>query len=185
MCRHLQVQEIAQTEIDRVVGSDRLPDFSDRKHLPYINAVILEVIRWQPATALGRFAGCETMPTVINRTPIGLPHASIADDEYGGYRIPEGSIVMGNVWCAAPMTVACSLYLTRLGLDRSILHDPETYPKPEEFRPSRFLKMNSDGMLALNERVRDPRSVIFGFGQRCETSSSVCPNECAHHPFRG
>jgi len=35
----------AQKEIDEVVGSDRLPDFSDREKLPYIEAFVEEAAR--------------------------------------------------------------------------------------------------------------------------------------------
>ena len=40
----------AQKELDSVTGGDRLPDFSDRPRLPYINAIIKETMRWQPVT---------------------------------------------------------------------------------------------------------------------------------------
>ena len=40
----------AQAEIDAVVGQDRLPGFADREKLPYINALVLEVIRWHSVT---------------------------------------------------------------------------------------------------------------------------------------
>ena len=43
----------AQEEIDRVVGSDRLPTFSDRKDLPYINALAKETLRWESVTPTG------------------------------------------------------------------------------------------------------------------------------------
>ena len=35
----------AQAEIDRVVGSERLPQPEDRANLPYVESVILEVLR--------------------------------------------------------------------------------------------------------------------------------------------
>ena len=38
----------AQEEIDRVVGDNRLPDFSDRENLPYIEGVYREILRWGP-----------------------------------------------------------------------------------------------------------------------------------------
>lgn len=41
-----EVQRKAQAEIDRVVGSGRLPDFSDEESLPYISAVVREVLRY-------------------------------------------------------------------------------------------------------------------------------------------
>jgi cytochrome P450 len=46
---------------------------------------------------------------------------------------------------------------------RAILHDPEIYPDPEEFKPERFL--NEDGS------VRDDPalSLVFGIGKR------ICP----------
>ncbi|KAI6042049.1 cytochrome P450 [Pisolithus marmoratus] len=53
MVLHPDVQRKAQEEIDRVVGVDRLPDFSDRPNLPYIEAVLLETIRWVPVGPLG------------------------------------------------------------------------------------------------------------------------------------
>lgn len=42
---HPKVQLKAQREVDSVVGPDRLPDFSDQAHLPYLAAVITEVLR--------------------------------------------------------------------------------------------------------------------------------------------
>lgn len=46
MTLYPEVQRKAQAEIDAVVGNDRLPEFADRVHLPYINAVALEALRW-------------------------------------------------------------------------------------------------------------------------------------------
>jgi cytochrome P450 len=40
------VQKKAQAEIDVVVGTDRLPSFADRDSLPYIEALVKEVLRW-------------------------------------------------------------------------------------------------------------------------------------------
>lgn len=48
-----EVQRKAQAEIDSVIGSDRLPNMSDQDSLPYVNAIIQEVFRWQPVTPLG------------------------------------------------------------------------------------------------------------------------------------
>ncbi|KAJ6467355.1 cytochrome P450 [Mycena sanguinolenta] len=74
----------AQREIDAIVGEDRLPSFKDRPHLPYIEAIVRETLRWRPAV---RF---------------GIPHQSTADDvvEYEGkeYFIPKGSIIFAVTW---------------------------------------------------------------------------------------
>jgi hypothetical protein len=40
------VQKKAQAEIDAVVGSDRFPSFTDRDSLPYTEALVKEVLRW-------------------------------------------------------------------------------------------------------------------------------------------
>ncbi|KAI0699609.1 cytochrome P450 [Cerioporus squamosus] len=123
MALYPEAQQKAQEELDRVVGPSRLPDFSDRDSLPYVNALVKEVLRWHVGT------------------PTSLPHASIEDDIYNGYIIPGGSIVLPNLWAFSK--------------------DPEVYPDPFSFNPDRFLK---DGQL--NEEVRDPYSIIFGFGRR-------------------
>ena len=49
------VQKKAQAEIDAVVGNDRLPSFSDRTQLPYIEALVMEVLRWHVVAPLGQF----------------------------------------------------------------------------------------------------------------------------------
>ncbi|KAF8984058.1 cytochrome P450 [Cyathus striatus] len=40
-----EVQRKARNEIDEKIGGDRLPDFDDEPNLPYLTAVILEVLR--------------------------------------------------------------------------------------------------------------------------------------------
>ena len=80
MILHPEIQAKIQAELDSVVGRSRLPDFSDRENLPYVNAVYKELIRWHPLV------------------PLGVPHRAIMEDEYKGMRIPEGSIMIPNVW---------------------------------------------------------------------------------------
>ena len=53
MTLYPEVQWKAQTEIDEVVGNSRLPDFSDQDALPYVQAVLKEVLRWHPVVPLG------------------------------------------------------------------------------------------------------------------------------------
>jgi hypothetical protein len=47
------VQRKAQAEIDAVVGSDRLPKFSDRPDLPFVEAIVTEVLRWNSVAPTG------------------------------------------------------------------------------------------------------------------------------------
>ncbi|KAF5019368.1 hypothetical protein F66182_8618 [Fusarium sp. NRRL 66182] len=80
MSLHPEVQKKAQEEIDRVVGRDRIPASSDRQRLPYIEAVVKEVLRWHPVA------------------PMGLPHSGTADDICEGYFIPKEAMVLANIW---------------------------------------------------------------------------------------
>ncbi|KIY00149.1 uncharacterized protein Z520_03834 [Fonsecaea multimorphosa CBS 102226] len=81
MCVFPDKLKKAQEELDRVVGQDRVPDWSDESSLPYVKAVVNETLRWRTVTILG-----------------GIPHAPIQDDEYRGYKIPKGTPITGNVW---------------------------------------------------------------------------------------
>jgi cytochrome P450 len=50
---HPEAQAKGQAELDVVVGRDRLPDFSDRKSLPFVRALISESLRWQSVAPVG------------------------------------------------------------------------------------------------------------------------------------
>jgi cytochrome P450 len=80
MVENPEVQHRAQKELDRVIGRDRLPDFSDKESLPYMFALYQEVLRWAPIL------------------PLGVAHGAIREDEYKGMRIPAGSIIFANIW---------------------------------------------------------------------------------------
>ncbi|KZT20503.1 cytochrome P450 [Neolentinus lepideus HHB14362 ss-1] len=80
MTLYPNIQKAVQLEIDRVVGPDRLPTYADRDKLPYLEAVIKEVLRCFPAA------------------PLGAPHRLMEDDEYKGYVIPKGCTVIPNIW---------------------------------------------------------------------------------------
>jgi cytochrome P450 len=76
-----EVQDRAQAEIDTVIGRDRLPALADRDQLPYVCALMNEVLR---------FALVVPQP----------PRVSVTDDFYGGYLIPKNTIVLPNIWYA-------------------------------------------------------------------------------------
>ncbi|KAH8897936.1 cytochrome protein [Thozetella sp. PMI_491] len=80
MTLYPEVQAKAREEIDRVVGSQRLPTLDDRPNLPYVEAVVKEAFRWHPIA------------------PMAIPHVSAADDIYNGYLIPKGAMLLPNVW---------------------------------------------------------------------------------------
>ncbi|KAG9308646.1 cytochrome P450 [Chiua virens] len=79
MTLYPRVMKKAQQELDSIVGSGRLPTFSDRLSLPYVEAVFTELFRWHTPG-----------PLTFRRT--------VADDEYDGYLIPAGSYVVANMW---------------------------------------------------------------------------------------
>lgn len=47
MVKYPEYQKKAQHELDRIVGGDRLPDFNDKDNLPYIQAIVNEVLRYE------------------------------------------------------------------------------------------------------------------------------------------
>ncbi|KAK6360169.1 hypothetical protein TWF730_006320 [Orbilia blumenaviensis] len=115
------IQIKAREEIDRVTGgfASRLPNLQDRPNLPYIEAVAKETMRWIPIA------------------PLCVPHTSDVEDEFRGYRIPKGTIVVPSIaWFS---------------------QDPNTYSEPHLFKPERFLGPNPE---------RDPYTFCFGFGRR-------------------
>jgi cytochrome P450 len=75
-----EAQSKAQAELDSVVGRARLPTFADAPRLPYVSAIIKEVLRWRPVA------------------PLGVPHEAIEDDWYEGMFIPKGATCVANVW---------------------------------------------------------------------------------------
>ncbi|TDL26036.1 cytochrome P450 [Rickenella mellea] len=74
------VQKKAQDELDSVVGPNRLPTFSDRDKLLYVEGLLKEVLRWHPVG------------------PCGLPHRVVQDDVYEGHTIPASAIIIANAW---------------------------------------------------------------------------------------
>ena len=52
MALHSQVQKKAQEELNKVIGNC-LSEFNNWPNLPYINAMVKELLRWQPVVPLG------------------------------------------------------------------------------------------------------------------------------------
>jgi hypothetical protein len=101
MALYPKVQKKAQAEIDAVVGPNRFPDFHDRPFLPYIDAVVKELSRWNLVLPLGRPFIIIIIATILTSSK-GFPHMSTMDDEYNGFYIPKGTIMIGNAWLVRP-----------------------------------------------------------------------------------
>ena len=120
-----EIQARVHEELDRVIGRDALPTVDDRTRLPYTFACLAESMRYR---TIG---------------PLGLPHRASEDAEIGGYLIPAGTQVLGNIY--------------------SIHHDPQYWDSPNEFIPERFLPQEDGSMAeALTSRAYLP----FGTGHR-------------------
>ncbi|PAV15713.1 cytochrome P450 [Pyrrhoderma noxium] len=138
MTRHPEFVERAQNEIDSVLGSERLPNLDDRPNLPFVECVLKEVYRFNPPL------------------PLAIPHSNYKEDTYRGCTIPQGSMVIPNIW--------------------QMMRDERYFIKPEKFDPERFYSSicqsisNSQSFIGVSRTAPDnPSSLIFGFGRR------ICP----------
>ncbi|KAG1831330.1 cytochrome P450 [Suillus variegatus] len=80
MVLYPDIQARACIELDQAVKHDRMPCLDDRASMPYLDAILREVLRSYPVV------------------PLGIPHATSNDDVYDGYFIPKGAMVMVNQW---------------------------------------------------------------------------------------
>lgn len=122
MVLHPDVVAKAQKALDEVVGRDRLPSLDDQPNLPYIGYIVNEALRWIPSA------------------PLGVAHGSLEDDEYCGFRIPTGSIVIPNTY--------------------AMTHDDKVYANPDAFDPVRYAPVAEGG------RGEPFPEGVFGFGRR-------------------
>jgi len=88
LAEHRDVQKRLQDEIDSVIGVStedeprndtsgrRLPSLADRSRLPFVEATILEMMRYQTIT------------------PLSIPRETIGEGEIQGYKIPTGTMVI-------------------------------------------------------------------------------------------
>lgn len=69
-----------QSELDTIIGRERMLEESDILNLPYLQAVCKEALRLHPST------------------PLSLPHFSAQPCEVNGYHIPANTRLLINVW---------------------------------------------------------------------------------------
>ena len=132
MANRPEIQAKVHEELDRVIGRPStgseeasLPTVEDRTRLPYVFACLAESMRYR---TIG---------------PLGLPHKASEDTEIGGYLVPAGTQVLGNIY--------------------SIHHDPRYWDSPNEFIPDRFLPQKDGSM---SPALTSPAYVPFGTGHR-------------------
>ncbi|KAI1658689.1 cytochrome P450 [Daldinia decipiens] len=112
MLLYPEVQVKAREEIDRVIGTHRLPTFDDRQNLPYIETVVTEAFRWHPVG------------------PLGVPRVATEDDICDGYFIPKGALVIANIWW---FTHDPESYPNPESFNPSCYVGPDPCPDPRDF----------------------------------------------------
>jgi cytochrome P450 len=81
LLRNQSIMAKARAEIQSALGGKVAVDETDAVNLPYLQAVVKEVLRLHPVA------------------PILLPHRAVEDGvEIGGYDVPKGSTVIFNAW---------------------------------------------------------------------------------------
>lgn len=100
LLNHPEVLNKAQREIDAHLGHDRLIEEVDLPHLSYLQSIIKETMRMHTPG------------------PLLVPHESSKECCVGGYRIPQGTMLLVNVW--------------------AIHNDPKIWAEPTKFKPERF-----------------------------------------------
>ena len=72
---HPEVEQRLVEEIADVIGYDRFPTLADRAHMPYMEAAVMELLRY------------------LSHVPFAVPHMTMKDLEIGGYKLPKGTQV--------------------------------------------------------------------------------------------
>ncbi|EIW77877.1 cytochrome P450 [Coniophora puteana RWD-64-598 SS2] len=80
---HQEEQCMVSEEMDRIVGTERVPVFGDEDSLPILRAFIAETIRWRPIA------------------PLALAHKTTADVYWDKYCILAGTTVQGSIWASS------------------------------------------------------------------------------------
>uniref|UniRef100_A0A8C5R822 Cytochrome P450 n=1 Tax=Leptobrachium leishanense TaxID=445787 RepID=A0A8C5R822_9ANUR len=160
-----EVQEKLHTEIDRVIGRDRIPSINDRENMPYTDAVLHEVHRF-----------CDLLP-------FSVPHMVTKDVEFRGYFIPKVQNPLG--FANVPLVIKrwallggrlffrnCCNSLAFLSFQGTEVYpllctvhrDPTQFSTPDKFNPNHFLDEN--GKFQKNDAM-----MAFSAGKR------ACPGE--------
>ncbi|KAI6042932.1 cytochrome P450 [Pisolithus marmoratus] len=136
-----EIQNRVHAELDAVVGKGVLPTFEDRERLPYLQAVLFEVMRWHPIT------------------PLGASHATTASDIVEGYYIPRGTCILYDMICTrgAHLNTTGTIVIFNAWAMKN-----NDYDHPERFDPTRYLTADEK----LTPDAMQDNSKFFGFGRR-------------------
>jgi len=134
---HPEVQKKVQDEIDDVFGKGE-HDFSlsDKEKLPYLEATIIETQR------------------LASIAPFSIPHTTIKDTEFKGYKIPKDTTVLANLYSSS--------------IDTRLWKDPHTF-SPERFmdeegkvnKPEYWIPYSMGRRMCLGEQLAKQELFLF------------------------
>ncbi|XP_041348374.1 steroid 17-alpha-hydroxylase/17,20 lyase-like isoform X1 [Gigantopelta aegis] len=133
LASHPEVPSKIHKEVDQVLPKSGTMLLSYRNHLPYTEAVLHEVMR---------------LSSVV---PLSLPHCTICDTKIGDNDVPQGTMVLLNLWM--------------------MHHDPDKWTDVEAFKPERFL--DETGAMA----PKPDSWLPFSAGRRVCLGESVAKQE--------
>lgn len=80
MIHNQRVNDNVHKELDAVIGRKRLPNLNDRCHLPYVEAVLSEILRFS------------------NVAPLGIAHRTMEDVKFYQYHIPKDTVTLVSLY---------------------------------------------------------------------------------------
>jgi cytochrome P450 len=171
MLLYPDIQKRGQEAVCQVIGNGRLPNFTDSQSIPYIDAILKEVLRWRPVAPLGNYLHCQIAP--LNSLNNAGNSGSTFDQPFRIDLLPM-IYIMDISYQPAQWLLGTPGEPQLSALDdifeteffRAILHDTSTYGNDvDAFRPERFFRGDK-----LDPNVPHP-DAAFGFGRR------ACPGQ--------
>jgi hypothetical protein len=98
MVLYPSAQKEAQQELDRLMKPGHFPTLEDADSLPYVTALVREVLRWGSIVPMGELYIAFKSDGLTNLCFKGAPRRVDRDITYKGYHIPAESIMVPNSW---------------------------------------------------------------------------------------
>ena len=137
MVAYQDIQSKVQEEIDRVIGSDDLPNLKHMPDLRYTEAVLHESMR------------------ISSVQPTGLPHKTLCDTTVGGYDVPRDTMVLVNHW-ALHHDPSIWKDVDTFTPERFLDDNGKLAPKPENWFP-----FSAGKRVCLGEAIAKPELLLL------------------------